>query len=101
MSLRASFLNEILEISTFGKSDIYVTEKIDSTNETNFGTFLKYSRPISQSDRQDPCVVATLKDTEAKDDLINYSVSSLAVAVLMSLNVNNYQKSYSESAFFF
>lgn len=41
LSLRASFLDEILEIPAFGKSDTYTTEKLDSLSETYFGYFLK------------------------------------------------------------
>lgn len=43
LSLSASFLNEILEIPAFGKSDNYITEKIDSISETYFGTFFQRS----------------------------------------------------------
>lgn len=89
LSLRASFLNEILEVSAFGKSDTYITEKIVSVSETDVCGFFKFCRQILNQTTSLYC-----SDTErcwVEDKYICVFIHSV-------INLNNYQISLSEFA---
>lgn len=98
LSLRASFLNEILEISAFGKNDTYITERIDRISETYFATFLNVSKSLAdtklslQQTRSLYCSDTECYFTEAKDICSKKLIFNL-------INVNNYHTSCSEFAF--